>query len=176
MAELKLALGAVADVASGAELDDLKSELLGGMDKLRPRPEIRPIYRTLVRTGVMPAAGNLLIRVGDDDSATPPAGRLWNVLQTVIIGNDDHTTVASASAAWYIGSVGINPGDIPALGGLFLPGQAVPQQNTYSSRVVWVQSGEQLMTIIYGAAAGTNIAALTRIAEYPVPSVEAMRV
>lgn len=155
----RLVIGGEMDVVSPDELHDA----LGDLRHSLARPNrVRPIR--LRRTdSVTYASYDTMADLGG-----PASGRLWSVTNVAIMGSDDHTTVASTTAAVHIGDP-----TIPILGAVVATGQSVPYTWNFSRHTIWVHPGERLYVPVYGAANGTTLVAVATVMEYPDANVEA---
>lgn len=164
MAHVDLMIGASADIVSGDELKASEERVIGALRRPAPRQAIR---RRRMASAVMPAAGPLVL-----DLDGPPADSMWSLIHVVITGADDHTAVAGASAALYVGGEppAINAGNVanwlPPLGDLLQPGIAVPGYWAFSKETVYAHFGDSVFVVVYGAAAGTNLSAVARVHEW----------
>lgn len=158
-------LGAEADLLSKDEFDSGMTSLASA---LRPNPKDRSIRRFGIDSGVMPATGPLLLNLGG-----PPANTLWIPLLIVVTGGDDHTAVAASQLAVYFGG---EPSLTPPLQALLIPGSTAPMipywQQIGGKDAIYGHYGDSLFVLVYGAAAGTNIAATARVREVSPASLE----
>lgn len=141
-------------------------ELLTGADDAPPPATSDPhsfarhaAWLSLKAAAVIPASGPTVLDLGG-----PQQGRFWEVTGFAVVGADDHTQVASTSAALYIGSV--MPNGAPALGDVVLPGsingaaQTVPRSQTFSRRQLLALAPAHVYVVVTGGAAGTNLTAV----------------
>lgn len=172
MAEIKLQIGAVADIATSSEVKDACDNLQGHIDKkFDMRRALAPIHRVLVGSTTLPAmvAGNT--QVIEFAPGRPSSGRTWAITRVTFTGADDHTAVANVLAAVYTG----DPAN-PYLGGLILPGQAVPSVFTFNKDTVWVHETEAVFVQVSATgnvSAGTAVTINCSMLEYPISSREA---
>lgn len=140
-------------VALGEKLDAIHSVL----NKDNPKPS----YLKKVDSGLIgDSATGLLIL----DFGKPPSNKIWNVLGFAVYGLDDHTVVATTTAALYIG---VNDGIAPlGLMNLITPGAAVPSSQFFSKDVVWCYAGENLLMQVTGPAAGQQVSANVFVNEW----------
>lgn len=153
MALARIVLGGEIDVCTGEEMDGVKKDLLGAIEKNKPSDK-RFILRPFFGSGVVPASGPLQI---DLNPVGPAVGRIWNIVRLTALV-DDHTAQTGTSVAWYKGD-NVNV----ALSQCFEPAMAVPSTLPLSKDVEWQTIDERLFALVYGATAGTNVT-LTGIA------------
>lgn len=123
---------------------------------------------TIPMSGVMPAAGPLLL-----DFGKPPNGALWVPLWLVVTGADDHTAVANSSVATYLGGQPPNSPTLasspPPLMNLLIPATTatvIPYYVSISGKdAVYANQTDGVYCLVYGAAAGTNLTANLRVRE-----------
>lgn len=152
--EVKLAMGAAVDIASGKELtdglDSLGERILGGSQRPYPTLTYRP------KADVMPTAGPLTLDLGK-----PPVGRMWNIMGVTTYGVDDATTTANAKVALYCGdSANVT------LFQLKIPALVVPSFLSITKGVLWCLDSESLFASVTGAAASAPIGINVHIAEW----------
>ena len=70
-------------------------------------------------------------------------GRIWAITRITIAANDDHTALANATIAAYVGDAAT-----PMLGSLLIPGVAIPYFNTFNTKAVWVDDGAELFFML----------------------------
>jgi hypothetical protein len=151
---------------AGAEGDiDLLSgpEYREGVNRLIAGRQDRSLRRPAMQSGTMPSSGGLLLDLGG-----PPSGTLWVPLVITVTGGDDHTTVANSSVALYMGGEAtLNP--MPLLSNLLIPATTATilpyWQQLGGKDALYLNQGDNLFCIVYGAASGTNITAVARIRE-----------
>lgn len=161
MALMRLAGGLELDLASGAELQDglsgLESRLMGAQTP-------RPLFYTF--PGQASGTGGLAtISIG-----APPAGRIWNILSVTIVGNDDHSTIASPAGfmAMYFGDP-FNP-SLGALAAVKLP---LPGTTFFSAQALWCPSGQQVFLVSDKALnAPDQMVAVVSLAEWRSGDIE----
>lgn len=165
MTRVSFQLGAEADLVSKDEFDAGIGSL---SNLLRPSPKDRSLRRNTMDSGVMPAAGPLLLNLGG-----APAGSLWVPLTIVVTGADDHTVVAASQLAVYFGG---QPSLNPMLSQLLIPGATAPMipywQQIGGKDAIYGHFGDSLFVLVYGVAAGTNLQAAARIREIQPASLE----
>lgn len=132
MALIKLALGAEMDLATGDELADSTRSIL------EAQQAANQLYTPLPRIN----SGTGVVLLG-----SPPNGRTWNIVSLLLLGTDDHTSVAGATVALYVG----NPANAP-LSDCINPGQSVPMAVTFARHCHWVFPGETLYCNVTGTA------------------------
>lgn len=169
MGSVTFQLGATADIVTGEEM---KAGLDGLYSRMRrDGTKDRAIRRIEPQSGVMPSSGPLLLSFGG-----PPTGALWAPQWVTVTGSDDRTVVAAGTWALYFGGLAtLNP----MLGNLLVPanGSTIPGfQPVGGKDTVYGHEGDELFVLVYGAAAGTNIAAIARIREVHPSNVEELNV
>lgn len=130
-------------VAIGGKLDKLHDLL-----NKKPTP---PVFLPLVRRVTVPAGATTVVA----DFGMPPINKKWNVLSLVTYGVDDHTVLTGANVALYTGQP-----DAPGLMALKYTPIAVPGALTFSTGVIWCQSGNNVfcsITATAGQSVGINI-------------------
>ena len=136
---VSLDFGAQVDIASG---DELNAGLAGLEEKLGKKPP-RPIFLTF--SGQRLGAGAIIL-------GSPPSGRIWNVLTWTLLGVDDSTTVANASATLYVNSQEANLSLVNAR----IPGLAVPNFVSISKGTLWAHADGSVIVNVAGAVAATD--------------------
>lgn len=110
MASVTFALGATADVASSSEVSSAADRVLSAVNSGR---DPRPLYIEPAQSGQGIAAGVIRLEMGG-----PASGRVWDIRQLVLAGQDDSSTFAG----WTVSTVGV----AAAAGTATLPpGQAI---------------------------------------------------
>ena len=162
MANVTIAGGAEIDIASAAEVRQYTDDVVS---RLRPAPRPRAIRRTPTMSGVMPAAGALVLDLGG-----PPSNAMWSVTSVVVTGSDDRTAVAAGVAVLYLGG---EAQATPSLLNLLKPGStAIPVDWTFSKDTIFAHAGDNLFVLVYGAAPGTNLMAVARVHEWSPASMQ----
>lgn len=164
MAELRIALGAVADVASGSEVADHFKNLQGHIDnKFRHETEKNPIRRTLTAATTLTFSGS-----GQSSSFPlvpdrPSMGRVWSLTRLTIIGADDHTAVTGLVVALYAGDA-----QNSTLGECLIPGQTVPYFQPFNKDNIWIHDSESLYVNVTSTASVTSqqIVVSASVSEY----------
>lgn len=150
-----LMLGGELDIATADEVrevgDEVSSRVLDGLSK-RPLP-----IRRRVPTNVVATAGQANVLL---DFGTPAMGRMWNVMEIVVLGVDDHTAVAgtiggAAIAVPYIGSLPLGTpltvaGTAPPLGDAVRNSITIPGVFLFTKEAQWVHQGENLFVYVQG--------------------------
>lgn len=154
--DVKLALGAEVDIASGKELDGLRDDIGGMFDKHRP---VRPMYMTQVGSRAITDPFTGIIDVG-----MPPAGRIWNVLGYAIVGNSDASPASAGTAALYIGDLPTT--GVPTLAQVKSFASAVPFGATFGENVMWCPAPQHVFFSLAAVAGLTQFVANVFIAEY----------
>jgi hypothetical protein len=155
MAEVQLNLGASLDIASGQEIENRFDSL---EEKMFGRRSHGVIYLTKVAAGNVPASNAEFYL----DLGFPPVGRIWNLTGLTVVGNDDSTALANAKVAIYFGD-----SQQPALSSVKIPGLVVPSFQSFSDKVLWCHSSENIVAGVSGtAAAGSQVLVLAHIVEY----------
>lgn len=162
MAEAKIALGGVLDIASGAEVWDAVQR---GTDRILSKlPDKDRGIRLRVPQSVSlaaPATGTFAMIIG-----TPAPGCMWWIQEVVVTAADDHTALAGAVAALYCGAPPRQQGtttvvDTPPLGDLLRPGIAVPGVFPFSGEAVPVHDNEALSVIVYSPTTPVSVLSAT---------------
>jgi hypothetical protein len=152
MALIKLAAGMEFDIASGEELKDATTGILGALD----RDEPRPFY--LSRTDTDVSSGGIV----QIDLGAPPVGSIWQLRYITLFGNDDSTVIGGVSAALYCGT----PSNL-TLAQLKVPGLAIPSLTFIPDTCIWCHPSENLViktsTVV---TAGQQIGATVGIEEW----------
>jgi hypothetical protein len=145
---IKLQAGAEVDLATGEELENVSSRLLGAIDR---NTEPRPIYlsrsNTLIGSGV----------AGVVDLGRPPVGSIWQLRYITLFGNDDHTVVGGMTCALYCGDP-----VAPSLAQLKLTGLAVPSATFIPDTCIWCHPTDNVFvatstTVTAGQQIGATI-------------------
>jgi hypothetical protein len=143
----RIVLGGEIDVCTGEEMEKVKGDLLGAIDKNKPSDK-RFILRPFFGSGVVPASGPLQI---DLNPVGPAVGRIWNIVRLTTLV-DDHTAQAGVTVAWYKGD-NVNV----SLSQCFQPAMSVPSTLAMSKDIEWQTIDERLFALVYGATAGANV-------------------
>lgn len=150
MAEARFALGAVVDIASGAEVNEGFKALRGDLGAMgKPKRIMRPISRA-VTLGALASGDTTVLNIG-----RPSTGRVWVVTRVVVLANDDHTALTNATAALYVG----DPENV-SLGQCVRSGTAIPFTTTENEHAYVVHDREDFIVQISASGvvtAGTNI-------------------
>lgn len=154
--DVKLALGAEVDIASGKEIDSLRDDVSSMFDRARP---VRPMYMTQVGSRAIsdPFSGTV-------DVGMPPAGRIWNVLGYAIVGDTDATGASAGTAALYIGDLPTT--GIPTLAQVKSFAPDVPYGATFGENVMWCPAPQHVFFNLSAVAGLTQFVANVFIAEY----------
>lgn len=153
---IQLNAGAEVDIATG---DELKNGLAGLEDKLDKRAP-RPTYLSFTQQRL----GSGVIVVG-----SPPSGRIWNIVNVTLVGNDDTTVVANARAAVYVDS---QEGNL-SLANCRIPGLIVPAFTTISKGTLWAHSEGAVVVNVTGAVAATDqVVATVSVLEWREADIE----
>lgn len=167
MAELRIALGATADVLSSKEMDDRITGLQGHLDKrfetLRKSDGIRPIRRKLVASQTVSntigsqAISQLIFH------ETPSVSRLWVIRSFAVFNASTPLTSEQAGTNCFL-AVGNAASPSPAdLTGDTWTG--IPHANTYNSSSIRVNAGENAYVVINASVIG-DIAGTLEIDEW----------
>jgi hypothetical protein len=149
-------MAAELEIDAGIHIGAVVGDKLDGIaDLLRKKP-VRPNYLKRAKSGVVPAAGNLILSFGH-----PPINKMWNITGIVAYGSDDHTAVASSDFALYTG----DPSAGTSLAQLLMIGAALPFSDTISKDVLWAWPGESVYVNIT-APAGTAVGANLLVSEW----------
>lgn len=143
-----------------------KGDIDAGFEKILsriPRGKRKPILKRLVVSGIVPAAGPLILAFGDN-----AAGYTYEIVHCVVYGADASTALAGASAALYLG----NPSAY-GLGNLVQPGIAVPGFWNFGGSVLYSHFGDQTFVVISGAAASANAGATLTVIQHYEDTIEA---
>ena len=153
MSSVKFLIGAEADIVSGGEMRDAveagTSRILDSLPRDKDRGvRLRPTGSTNINP---PAIGNAVITFAPH---TPAPGTLWWLVEVVVTGADDRTAIAGAVAALYCGSPARQLSnaaitDVPLLGSLVRPAQALPAVFAFGGEAFPVKEGEELFVIVY---------------------------
>lgn len=135
---------------------------VGDIDSALKKKPLLPFFDSRPSQGTLDNNSSAVIICG-----TPNTGRIWNVTGITLVGADDHTTLANAKAALYFGdpqNVGLAQCKVPAL--------TVPSFQTFSERVLWCHSTENVFIAISGTAtAGSSVLATVHYADWPEDAV-----
>jgi len=139
MAEFRLALGTVVDVATSDEvqkaLDTAVTGLQGHIDS-RMMVGKHPIRRVLAASTTLNLASGATFQLTLEPQK-PAMGRMWSARRLTVTGGSDNATVTNLTAAFYVG----DPVNF-TLGQLVAPGIAMPFANFFSSRSVPIRDQE----------------------------------
>lgn len=161
-----LTIGGSIDIATTDEVKSIVGDSTDTLSKMFRRSNRKPVRRTIPASIQMPTTGAGILDVG-----SPPSGSTWCLVDVVVTGNDDHTAVAAATAALYIG----DPANV-MLGTLLRPGIAIPGSWSFSKEVIFAHFGESIFVSVSGAAAATNLSAVVRVHQYIEDMIEADRI
>lgn len=170
MAEFKVALGGVFDVASGEELRDSITGLQGHIDRQLSAGKMQPIRKPLSQST------NLTLASGATQTLAlgkPPMGKVWSVASVTILGADDGTSVANLKASVYVGDeIAVS------LSQCVIPQQSIPFFDTFGYPDIWVHDQNKLYVnfTATGAVAGQVVVGNAWIMEYDDCAVEAQRI
>jgi hypothetical protein len=170
MAELQLTMGAMADVASGGEVREAADGLFDRFTAHGRRG--RGIFDRRVASTVM-AAGDpyALLNFGH-----PPDGHLWELASLMLTGADDHTAVAGATPAFYVGAPPTPAGSTPSESELVIPATlggvvaSLPNYVTFGSRELVAMTSERCYVVIYSAPADQQLAGVLRFWRHHISS------
>lgn len=151
MADARFALGAVVDIASGAELDNHMKSLRADLAASgKPKRIMRPISKAKTLSALSTGQSDVVV-IG-----RPSTGRVWVVTRITVLANDDNTTLANGAAALYVG----DPENV-SLGQCVRAGTAVPFTTTENEHAYVVHDREDFIVKITATGgsitAGTNI-------------------
>lgn len=154
---MRLSLGGDAEIEL-ASTDEIRAISDNAVSRIRA-PHPKPRLKSNPASGVMPATGPLILDLG-----SPPAGSVWSIISVVVVGSDDRTAVPAGIAALYLGG---EPSLNPSLMNLLEPGSTtIPVRWNYNPDMHFAHVGDSLYVLVYGAAAGLNIAAVSRYHEW----------
>lgn len=153
--KVAIAAGAEIDLATPAEI----KKMLYQKDAYQ-----RSILKKLRASDVMPTAGVLVLRLGQ-----PPAGKVWDLRQIWISGNDPTATVANLKTAVGIGmppqtAALLTSGTVDAAG-YYDTASSFPHTNTWSRFEATIQTQEWLFVVCSAAAATTQINVSAQVVE-----------
>lgn len=154
--DVKLALGAEVDIASGKEIDGLRDDVATMFDRAKP---VRPMYMTQVGSKSISDPFTGFVDVG-----SPPAGRIWNVLGYAIVGNSDSTLSSAGRATLYIGDLPTS--GVPTLAQAKAFAASVPFGDTFGENVMWCSSPQHVFFNVSAIAGLSQFVANVFIAEY----------
>lgn len=158
-----MTLGGELDIATTDEVRDIVKDSTDSIGGLFRRGQRRPVRRSLPVSTQASAAGATILNFG-----SPPSGSTWCLVDVVTSGGDDHTAVAGATGALYIGNSAS-----PQLGMLLRPGQAIPGFWSFSKEVIFAHYGDDIFVSVTGAAANSTLSAVARIHQYVEDAIEA---
>ncbi len=156
------------DALVGAHVD--LSKRIDGMNDTLQRKSLlptMPIHKPQFNIGISTGAPSMLIVCTDN----PSPGRVWTILRASLFGSDGHTALAGVVADVYAG-----PGQEADPTAQFLTGVAVPSINIIGHRNVWVHQNENIYALVYGVAALQAVTFVCHIEDWPVDSVESLRI
>lgn len=169
MAEFRLALGGTVDVATTEEMNDAITGLQGHIDnKLAKLKSDRWTWRTIQGSGAsaFSSGGSIQIPLTPDRPAT---GKVWSLRRITVLGNDDHSTVTSLTAALYSGDMyNVN------LAQCIIPGQTMPYFQTFGNNSVPILSTDSLFVNIEATASVTyqQFVISASVQEWDDPAIE----
>lgn len=144
MAEAKIQLGGVLDIASGSELDDRFNKLHGALAGAgKPKRIMRPLSKSQTALNLTQGQ-SVQVPIG-----RPSAGRIWVLTRVTALGDDDTTAKTGLSAAIYIGddaNVGISQ--------CVRNGQAIPFTTTENEHAYVVHDRETLFANLVATGTG----------------------
>jgi hypothetical protein len=151
---IKLQAGAEVDLATGEELDNVSSKLLGAIERRDNDP--RPIY--LSRSGAVIGTGAAAIV----DVGRPPVGSIWQLRYITIFGNDSFTVVSGLTCSLFCG----DPVS-PSLAQLKLTGLAAPSATFIPDTCIWCHPTDSVfLTTSIALPAGQQLGANLGIEEW----------
>jgi hypothetical protein len=149
--EVKLGADFMLDIATKGEIDD-------SLESAFKKYDARPIYSTRAASGNVNADNSESFI----DLGKPPVGRTWNLCGITVCGADDNTPLANAKVAIYFGDT-----NVPSITGLKIPALAVPSFQSFSDKVLWCHSTENLVAGISGTATpGAQVLVIAHVAEW----------
>lgn len=149
---IKLQAGAEVDLATGEELQNVSSNILGALDRSDPRPIYLSRSNTIIGAGVS----------GVIDLGRPPVGSIWQLRYITLFGNDDHTVVAGISAALYCGDPVAT-----SLAQLKLTGLAFPSATFIPDTCIWCHPTDNVFVATSAAVtAGQQLGATIGVEEW----------
>jgi hypothetical protein len=170
MAEIRLTMGGLVDVASG---DEVRTAVDSGVERILGRlpDKDRGIRRRIPASDSANATGTFVL-----DFGAPGTGWLWWVQEVVVTGADDRTALANSVAALYCGSPPTHrtPTTIdaaPNLGTLIRPGQALPALFPFSGEAFPIHERENLFAVVYLGTAALFVSGVATVVEIPASAV-----
>lgn len=165
-------------IALGAEVDAVTSdELKSGLDGLRG--ELTRSLRKVPRIMRPLSASNPAVSITTGENITlslgsPSTGRIWVVTRVTVMGADDHTAVAAAMGAVYVGyDNGLDLTDGPGLSQCVLTGTAIPFTTVLNEHAIVVHDREILMVNVAATGAlDSPIVANALVWEYPDAAID----
>lgn len=171
MAEFRLQLGGVVDVASKQELDDAVTGLQGHIDSRFARQGCKFVWRTLTASSFQSFNGGTFQLVLEPQK--PAMGKVWSARRLVVTGADDNATVANLKAAFYVG----DPFNF-TLGQLISPAVAIPSVQFFSTRAVPIKDTEVAFVNFVNSGGAVNfqtIQASLLVEEWNEADINSMR-
>lgn len=170
---VRFALNAEADIASSAEVAQLASDVTDVKHLLtRDINTDRAIrQRPIGSVAVANAAGVGITGSFVIDLGSPPAGRVWGLLEVVVTGKDEAEAPSGAVASLWAGATprqatASTITDLPTLASLIRPALALPATFTFSGEAWWVKDQENLFVVVRSTTtAVTNLSAVATVAE-----------
>lgn len=164
MAEVTFAIGAVADLATGKEVQQAVDSGISRLER-RMHDKDRGVRLRPADSLSLPVAATGTYYL---DLGTPAPGTLWWLQELLVCVDDNRTAPAGTVAVAYCGGspnqAGNNVTDVPSLAQLIRPGTAVPAVWTFGGEVWPVKDGERLSVIVYApTTALTTIAAVATV-------------
>jgi hypothetical protein len=155
---IKLEAGAEVDLATGDELENVSSKLLGAIDSTN---DARPIYTS--RSAAVVGTGALAIL----DLGRPPTGSIWLLRYITLFGNDFFTVVSGMTCGMYVG----DPVS-PSLAQLRIPGLAVPSCTFIPDTCMWCHPTDAVFVVTsIVVPAGQQVGATVGIEEWLLKDV-----
>lgn len=161
MALVRFALNAEADLASGDEVAQVRADVAECKDSiLRRFPSVHRATRKRIPTSVQiqapPKVGTWVL-----DFGSPPSGKVWMLVEVIVMADDDNLAPAGAKASLWIGNPGANNNNavtgLPAWGAVARPATAVPATFVFGGEKYPVHDGENLFAVLYSVATAINI-------------------
>lgn len=169
MANIRIALGGEFDVASGNELDEMGRGIRDHISSATAKPKriLRPL--SVAKTISITTGENARLSFGG-----PSTGRTWIVTRINCMADDDHTALANATAAVYIGNDnGLDITEGPALTLCVLTGQSIPFTTILNEHALVVHDRELLMVNVnVSNSVDANIVANALVWEYKDVDIE----
>lgn len=162
---MRISLGGAVEVDL-ATTEDIGGMMDGAVDKVIgaiPRRKRKPLLRRI------PASQQTTANVPTVlDFGTVPAGYTYEITHCVVVGADDFTVLAGATAALYIG----NPANF-ALGDIVQPGIPVPGYWNIGQATMYSHFGANVFVVVRGAAGAVNVSGVLSVTQHSEDTVEA---